>query len=51
LATSVLSLEEGLLAPVDPVDLAFLTAEALTAWERALGAPLKSVRVFQGGLA
>ena len=51
LATAVLSLEEGLLAPVDPGDLAFLTAEALGAWERALGVPLKSVRVFQGGLS
>lgn len=51
LATAVLSLEEVLQAPVDPVDLAFLTAEALAAWERALGAPLKSVRVFQGGLS
>jgi len=45
----VLSLEEGLLAPVDPVDLACLTLEALGAWERAVGAPLKSARVFQGG--
>jgi len=51
LATAVLTLEEGLLAPVDPVDLANLTAEALGAWERALGMPLKSVRVFQGGLS
>ena len=51
LATAVLSLEEGLDAPVDPVDLANLTAEALGAWERALGVPLKSVRVFQGGLS
>ena len=51
LATSVLPLEEGLLAPVASSDLAFLTAEALTAWERALGVALKSVRVFQGGLA
>jgi DNA repair protein RecO (recombination protein O) len=51
LATSVLPLEEGLAAPVDPSDLAVLTAEALGAWERALGVPLKSVRVFQGGLS
>jgi len=50
LATAVLSLEEGLLAPFEPFDLAFLTVEALGAWERALGVPLKSVRVFQGGL-
>jgi DNA repair protein RecO (recombination protein O) len=49
LATAVLSLEEGLSAPLDPADLASLIAEALTAWERALGVPLKSVRVFQGG--
>ncbi len=49
LSTAVLSLEEGLLAPVDPVDLACLTLEALGAWERAVGAPLKSARVFQGG--
>ncbi|HTH13115.1 MAG TPA: DNA repair protein RecO C-terminal domain-containing protein [Spirochaetia bacterium] len=51
LATSVLSLEEGLAAPVDPTDLAVLTAEALGAWERAVGVPLKTVRVFQGGLS
>lgn len=50
LATSVLGLEEGLAAPLDPLDVADLTATALNAWERALGAPLKSVRVFQGGL-
>lgn len=51
LATAVLPLAEGLQAPVDPGDLGLLTAEAVAAWERALGAPLKSVRVFQGGLA
>jgi len=51
LATSVLGLEEGLSAPLEPADLAFLTVEALGAWERALGVPLKSVRVFQGGLS
>jgi len=51
LATAVLSLEEGLLAPVESGDLAFLTAEALVAWERALGMPLKSAHVFQGGLS
>ena len=51
LSTAVLSLEEGLLAPVDGSDAAFLTAEALGSWERALGTPLKSVRVFQGGLS
>lgn len=51
LATAVLPLEEGLEAPVSPGDLESLTAEALKAWERALGAPLKSVRVFQGGPA
>ena len=50
LATAILSLEEGLLAPVDQESLVFLTVEALGAWERALGVPLKSVRVFQGGL-
>jgi len=49
LATSVLSLEESLWAPLEPADLVVLTVEALAAWERALGAPLKSVRVFQGG--
>lgn len=49
LATAVLSLEEGLLAPVETADATVLTAEALGAWERALGSPLKSVRVFQGG--
>ena len=51
LATAVLSLEEGLWAPVESTDLAFLTAEALAAWETALGMPLKSARVFQGGLS
>ncbi len=48
LATSILPLEEAIAAPVEPADAATLTAEALAAWERALGAPLKSVRVFQG---
>jgi DNA repair protein RecO (recombination protein O) len=51
LATAVLTLEEGLSAPLDPADVASLTGEALGAWERALGVPLKSVRVFQGGLS
>jgi DNA repair protein RecO (recombination protein O) len=50
LATAVFSLEEGLTAPFEPGDVDVLTIEALGAWERALGAPLKSVRVFQGGL-
>jgi DNA repair protein RecO (recombination protein O) len=50
LSTAVLPLEESLSAPVDPVDLTFLTIEALGAWERAVGSPLKSVRAFQGGL-
>jgi len=51
LSTAVLGLEEGLSAPIDPVDLSLLSIEALGAWERAVGAPLKSVRVFQGGPA
>jgi len=51
LATAILTLEEGLSAPIDPADLANLTIEALGAWERALGSPLKSVRAFQGGPA
>ena len=33
-----------------PGDLAMLTTEALVAWERALGVPLKSIHVFLGGL-
>jgi DNA repair protein RecO (recombination protein O) len=51
LATAVLGLEEGLSAPFDPADLASLGDEALAAWERVLGVPLQSVRVFQGGRA
>lgn len=51
LATAVLDLEEGLAAPFEPTDLASLVDEALAAWERVLGAPLQSVRVFQGGRA
>ncbi len=48
LSTAVLGLEEGLHAPVDPLDLASLSVEALAAWERIIGGPLKSALVFQG---
>lgn len=49
LATSVLALDESLSAPFAEDDVDRLTSEILAAWERALGAPLKSFRVFQGG--
>jgi DNA repair protein RecO (recombination protein O) len=49
LATAVLPLAESVLAPVADADAAALVSEAVAGWERILGAPLKSVRVFQGG--
>ena len=51
LATAVLPLGESVLAPVAAADVQTLTAEAVASWERMLGSPLKSVRVFQGGPA
>lgn len=51
LATAVLPLAESVLAPLSAADAQVLTGEAVAAWERALGFPLKSVRVFQGGQA
>jgi DNA repair protein RecO (recombination protein O) len=51
LATSIMPLGESVLAPVSPADAQVLTGEAVAAWERMLGSPLKSVRVFQGGPA
>ncbi len=51
LATAVLPLSEAVLAPVSDADAYLLVREAVASWERALGFPLKSVRVFQGGPA
>ncbi len=49
LAAAVLPLSEAVLAPLSDNDARALIREAVASWERVLGSPLKSVRVFQGG--
>jgi recombinational DNA repair protein (RecF pathway) len=51
LAAAVLPLSEAVLAPLSDNDARALVREAVASWERVLGSPLKSVRVFQGGPA